>query len=283
MKKWMISIIVSVLAIMALPQEIYADEQADFDAFMEEEFKASMEADYTNLHFTLKDYQSRGIQKPEITMGDFSWDSYEEGVVDAEETLSNLESFSYDALTAEQKHDYDAYHFYLERMIELNQYPEYDFLFYPNGGIQQNIITILTEFLFYTEEDVEDYLTLLTTIPSAFEDAITFSERQIKDGFFMNDSAIDLSVEGIDKFTEKKEDSALIVIFEQNVDAATFLSDTQKEEYKKRNKELVLGTVIPSYENLSTQLTKWKGSRKYGPAVSDLPEGKTYYSEFMKF
>ncbi|MBR2067288.1 MAG: hypothetical protein IJ875_03390, partial [Solobacterium sp.] len=66
MKKWMISIIVSVLAIMALPQEIYADEQADFDAFMEEEFKASMEADYTNLHFTLKDYQSRGIQKPEI-------------------------------------------------------------------------------------------------------------------------------------------------------------------------------------------------------------------------
>ena len=99
----------------------------------------------------------------------------------------------------------------------------------------------------------------------------------------MTDGALDTTLESIDRFTNKKEDNELIIVFNNNVDAFEGLSDKEKEDYKAKNKEIVLNSVVPAYEKLGEKLEGYRGSRKYGNSVYDLPDGKEYYESFVKF
>ena len=275
--------ILLVLLLLVPYTTVKADEGSDFDEFMMEEFKEIIGSDYTSLHFAMKDYESLGIEKPELTIGSVSWDDYADDLEGTKDTLSNLESFDYAKLNDYQKVDYDTYKFYLERMIELNQYPYHDFYFWPNGGLHDNIITTFTEFVFYKKEDIGDYIAVLDTVDEFLDECIEITDKQVKEGYFMPDGALDSTLEAINKFTEKKDDNQLIVIFDKNVDAFEGLSDQERKEYKEKNKAAVLNSVIPAYEKLAKQLESYRGSRKYGNSVYDLPDGKEYYESFVKF
>ena len=271
------------LCLLVSYTEVYADESSDFDEFMTSEFVDMMEGDYTSLHFGLRDYESLGIKKPEVNIGSASWSDYEDDLAGCEESLSNLLSFDYEALDEKQKHEYETYKYYLERMIELNQYPYHDFYFLPNSGIQDNIITTMTEFVFYEKQDFDDYLLVLDDIKNLLDDGLEITDKQVKEGYFMTDGALDTTLESIDRFTNKKEDNELIIVFNNNVDVFEGLSDKEKEDYKAKNKEIVLNSVVPAYEKLGEKLEDYRGSRKYGNSVYDLPDGKEYYESFVKF
>lgn len=261
---------------------VKADESSEFDEFMESEFVDMMESDYTTLHFTVKDYEKLGIEKPELTIGTAAWSDYEDDLQGSTDTLSNLESFDYESLNEYQKRDYDTYKFYLERMIELNQYPYHDFYFWPNGGVHDGIITTFTEFVFYEKQDIDDYLVVLDTVKDFMDDCLEITDKQVNEGYFMPNTALDSTLEAIDKFIAKRDDNELIIIFDKNVDAFEGLTDAEKEEYKAKNKELVLNSVIPAYEKTRNQLDSYRDKRKFGDRVYDLPDGKEYYESYIK-
>jgi len=269
---------------MALSMQVpvMAEENEDFDAFLMDEFVETMESDYLTLHYAIRNYESMGIEKPEANIGVVD-DDYDQAVEDLQETLDKLESFDYNSLSVTQQHDYDAVKFHLENMIALNKYPLFDFYFDPGEGIIDNLITNLTEFVFYEKSDFEDYLDIVESVPGYVEDALELTKKQAKEGYFLNEVALDSSLDAIDKFVEKTTENPLIVIFEENVDAFEGLSDAERKEYKQRNKELILNEYIPSYEHAGEVLESLRGSRAYGDAVCDLPDGKEYYAAFARY
>lgn len=258
------------------------DENQAFEEFMDSEFREMMESDYLTMHYTLKDFSKTGFDKPDLTVGDASWESYGEAYQEGLDTVARLKSFDYDALSEENKINYDTYLFYLERMNELNNMPLLDFAFAPNG-VLDNLTVNFTEFAFYREEDINDYLEVLSTTDSYLDECIELTKRQASEGYFMCDAALTATIETIDKFTGKTDDNELIIIFEKNIDAMEGISDAHRQEYKDRNRDIVLNEYIPAYKKVGEELKKLQGSRKGGASVYDLEGGREYYESLLKF
>lgn len=265
---------------------VYGEENADnadFDEFLTQEFVEAMESDYMSMHFAVKDYESYGIEKPDLTIGDASKESYDDAKQSAEESLKKLKAFDYDSLSDRQKTDYDTYKASLQETIDLNSYPMLDSLFNSSSGIINNLLTNFTEFVFYRQEDVDDYLAVLATVPDYIDQALELTKQQAAQGFFLSDSQLDDTESDISKFTEKTDDNQLIVIFDEAMDAADFLTDEQRADYKAKNRDLVLSSYIPAYAKAGEELEKLRGSANYEGGLCNYSNGgKEYYEALAR-
>lgn len=259
-------------------------ENVLFNEFLDKEFKDEMEADYLNNHYTLNDSSAMGITKPEAKLDpyDFTLESYADFVEDAQISLEELNSFDVNTLTEKQYYDYLDYKNNLENYMELNKYPLFDQYFLPSTGLHENLITTFMEFNFRHVEEYEDYLNLLEDVPEYIEAALELTRYQAENGYFMTDGAVDETIKSIDSFTSKTEDNELITSFNESVDDNDKLSDDLKEEYKKRNKDLILNYFIPAYKDIRKELISLKGSRSIDGGLALYENGAEYYSLYVK-
>lgn len=281
MKKLVNGILGTFLLISSILTPIHAEES--FSEFEDELFQEMMSEDYTTLHFSLRDYQKYGIEKPEVNIGDASWDEYEDSVEDCDEYLKKLQSFDYDSLSETEQKDYRTIAFYLERNKELNSYPYFDWAFNSAEGVIDNLLTTFTEFVFYEKEDIDDYLTTLASVPAYLDQCLENTKKQAAEGYFLTDAMLKETEDAIEKFVDKKDDNELIKIFDENIDAFDGLSAEEKEAYKKKNQEIVLNAYIPSYEKVAEELQKLKGARKADYNVSSLDGGSEYYAALARY
>lgn len=281
MKKLVNGILGSFLMISSILTPIHAKES--FSDFEDELFQEMMSEDYTTLHFSLRDYQKYGIEKPDVNIGDASWDDYEDNVEDCDEYLKKLQSFDYDSLSETEQKDYRTISFYLERNKELNSYPYFDWAFNSAEGVIDNLLTTFTEFVFYEKEDIDDYLATLASVPAYLDQCLENTKKQAAKGYFLTDAMLKATEDAIEKFVDKKDDNELIKIFDENIDAFDGLSAEEKEAYKKKNREIVLNAYIPSYEKVAEELQKLKGSRKADYNVSSLDGGREYYAALARY
>lgn len=281
MKKLVNGILGLFLMISSILTPIHAEES--FSDFEDELFQEMMSEDYTTLHFSLRDYQKYGIEKPDVNIGDASWDDYEDSVEDCDEYLKKLQSFEYDSLSETEQKDYRTIAFYLERNKELNSYPYFDWAFNSAEGVIDNLLTTFTEFVFYEKEDVDDYLATLASVPAYLDQCLENTKKQAAKGYFLTDAMLKATEDAIEKFVDKKDDNELIKIFDENIDAFDGLSAEEKEAYKKKNQEIVLNAYIPSYEKVAEELQKLKGSRKADYNVSSLDGGSEYYAALARY
>ena len=181
---------------------VYAEQSEDdaFEIFMNEEFAEAMGSDYMSMHFTIRDYAAYGIEKPEAVIGTASWDDYADGVAEAEEALADLAGFDSSKLNDAHQHDYDIYKYYLERMKELNAFPDYDWWYMPSEGLIDNLPTNFTEYVFYEQQDIDDYLDILASVSDYIDDTLDITGIQVSHGIFMTDAALDETLSAIDKF-----------------------------------------------------------------------------------
>lgn len=281
MKKLVNGILGTFLLISSILTPIHAEES--FSEFEDELFQEMMSEDYTTLHFSLRDYQKYGIEKPEVNIGDASWDEYEDSVEDCDEYLKKLQSFDYDSLSETEQKDYRTIAFYLERNKELNSYPYFDWAFNSAEGVIDNLLTTFTEFVFYEKEDIDDYLTTLASVPAYLDQCLENTKKQAAEGYFLTDAMLKETEDAIEKFVDKKDDNELIKIFDESIDAFDGLSAEEKEAYKKKNQEIVLNAYIPSYEKVAEELQKLKGARKADYNVSSLDGGSEYYAALARY
>ncbi len=254
---------------------LYAEES--FSDFEERLFQEMMGSDFLNLHFSIEDYESYDIEKPEVTVGETSWKDYEDAIDECELELYELHQFDYDSLSEEEQSDYQKIETSLNQSIQLNSYPYFDFAFNNSSGVLDDLTSNFTEYQFYQKEDIDDYLTLLETVPDYLDDCLEITKKQAKKGYFLTESMLEETEDAIEKFVEKTDDNELIVIFEENIDAFEGLSNSEKQSYKKKNRDLVLNTYIPAYKKVGEELEKLSGSRTAGERVCDLEDGKEYY------
>ena len=119
---------------------VVAEEQ-DFDTFLNECFVQLVDEDYLTVHYSLKNPENYGVTVPEPSLGEISWDDYEQDREEAKVMLDRLLAFDRDSLTEQQKNEYDSLESYLNDMITLNTYPYFDVAFYASGGVLDAIQT----------------------------------------------------------------------------------------------------------------------------------------------
>ena len=135
-----------------------------------------------------------------------------------------------------------------------------------------------------TEEDVQLYLTLLADVERYLNEALTYTQNQARRGYFLQDETLDSTLAEIDRFVEKVDDNALIVNFEEKLDAINSLSDEQRQRYANENETLMKETYLPSYRHVREELEALRGSAKGqgGLAAAYGEQGRAYYELLMQ-
>jgi len=264
--------------------EVVAEE--DFDLLMDEIFADWVSNDALTMNYFLADPYARGIERPASTFGEvLTAESIEKSRQETLDLSNRLDRFEYTSLRDDQKVVYEI----LRRLLELSRILERedDFPFYtgyirPLNGIQVQLPVLLAEFNFYTADDIERYIDLIGDTHRYFTDIIEFERERSRRGFFLNEDNTDSVIEQIESFIENREDNLLITVFDYKIDGFSGLGTEQKEQYKARNRDAVLNSVLRAYDDLLAAMVELRGFGVNPGGLAALPDGRDYAHALLR-
>lgn len=229
------------------------EDNAKFNEFLDKVFKESIESDYMYMHSSVSDYKAMGLTKPEVTLGELKYGLDQETLNEQESYLNELLSFDYDSLSYNQQIDYDLYKYSLYETLCGLFFYKYSLLFSSDTDFSSNLMTNLVEFSFYDEESLEDYLVILQDVTRYIDDAITYSDEQVKDGILHTKYMLDEQVSYIDSVAVD-DNNTIITSFKNNISNLSFIDETKKQDYISKVTDLVKNSINPALKKLSTYL-----------------------------
>lgn len=261
-------------------------EDEDYDSFSEYcdiLMKKCVENDALSAHYDVSDPKDYGVEfsEEDYTLGNVDMDEIAEEYETMKEELEIIQSFDDEDLTEEERITKACLIEYYESKLA---YEGTDWLynaFSPTNGITSALSTNFIEFVFYDEEDVEQYLMFLKDIPNYMEQLFEFTRTQSEMGYFMPDYVADLTIEACEQYLDA-EVEPLIVTFEEKINKLD-ISDSAKEEYIATNEEYVEEYYLPVYEDTIDFLEELKGTGiNDGGMVGFGKIGKQYYEAIVR-
>lgn len=259
------------------------DEQERFD-----EVRQAMVLDYASsstasLHFMVLNRDAFGIKDVPVKYGDFDLDFGDKGYKLYSDQLETLKTFNKNDLTTQQQEDLEVHIAWLHNKINELRTINMAFLFNEDNGLVNTVKIVLMEYEFYNKRDVEEYVTMLSDIPTYLSKGLEFTKKQANDGYYMYDSTIDSTVSTINRLLSKNDDNALIVSFDRRIDDLKDLSIQEKVDFKAQNKKAIIDEVLPSIQQVKDELLSLKGKRNENDLLTEsISQGSDYYSTLIK-
>src|SRR5574344_1232915 len=145
-------------------------EQDAFDTYMDEIFVKEVPCNTISLHYLLAHPENFGITSYNVTLGQATKAEFDKGTTDMTAYLDKVNSFNYDLLTDKQQLTYKIVKTNLEDSLKnTNDYYYYTEYLSPLKGMQSQIPTLLSDYTFYKEKDVQDYIAILGLFPDYFK------------------------------------------------------------------------------------------------------------------
>ena len=166
-----------------------AEQFKNFDAFTEHLFQESVTANTINLHYTLSNPAMYGITDYKPTLGTISKNGHEKSIANLENTKKALNSFPYDSLSTQNQMTYDILSDFIKQELSASSYYYYNEFLRSSTGTQAELPILFAEYTFRNEQDVTDYLTLLSQLENYFKQIASFEKEKSDKGLFMSDFA----------------------------------------------------------------------------------------------
>lgn len=259
-------------------------EQQEFEQYLDNYFKDVVTDDTLTYNYTIRDGADYGLEEPEVTLGDPGMTAEEIGQ-DKEEFegwVKKLDAIDRSCLTEDQKLTYDVLDEYFEVSAGIFDNVYLYEPFSPMRGLQANIATNFTDYRFDDKGDVERYIELLGQIPDYFAEYLDFEQEKSEKGYFMSDAVCDKVISQCKDFVADKENHFMVTTFNDNIDALDFLTDEEKAEYKEANKQAVVNSLLPAFENVAAVLSGLKGTGTNDGGICNYDGGKEYYEYLLK-
>ena len=257
--------------------------QHNFDNFINQLFVQQVQSDTLSLNYSLSKPENYGIIQSVITLGEYSAAQMNKRLLGSENHLKSLNSFQYNLLNADQKLTYDILKKYLELELVSGNYLYYNECLGPTTGIQAQLPILLAEYNFYTKKDIDNYIALLPSVYTYFQDIATFEREKSAKGLFMNDNVADRIINQCKSFIVDPENNFLIEYFNEKVSTYKGLSDSEIVNYQEANRDGVLQYIIPAYELIIEVLEELKGTGTNPSGLFHYPQGKEYYECLTKY
>lgn len=254
---------------------------AGFDNFTDELFRQEVQTNAITMHYTLKDPDTYGIHSMPNTLGTYSTDS-SAACVFAENCLAVLRKYKYSLLSDENKLTYDILENYLETALEGAPYTLYDEPLSPMTGAQAQLPVLLSEYRFYSANDIDTYLTLLENVPEYMDSLISFEQAKSDAGLFMASYTADDIIKECNSFVLMGNTNYLYSTFNSRIEEIEDLSQETKNTYIAKNEELIETAVFPAYTNLKNALSALRTTGKNQNGLCYLPDGTGYYEYLVK-
>lgn len=258
-----------------------AKDEKLFSSFSRECFIEFVSKDSVGLHFKLSDPSKYGLSGNTSVYSDISLKAQQEECDHAASLLGQLHSFDRSKLSKNQQLTYDIFERKLEQTVKSRDYLLYQSLLGSNG-LPSQIPVSLSEYYFDNENDIKNYLALLSQLPQVFDQLIAFEQDRNDAGNYTAAFIIDNTINQIDQFLSgSEEDNLLIDTFEDRIRSVDGLSDDQKKTYINNNRALFKQVVIPSYQSLKNTLSSWKTASSQKERLAQHDKGKEYYQMLL--
>ena len=261
---------------------LFETESERFDRRMEELFLEEIAANTLDLHYTLAYPENFGITDYEVTLGEYSLSGMEEREVWLAEFEKELLGYKVGRLDDDQLLTYDILLDYVQTERSVDGLSLYSEALGPISGYQADLPIILAEYTFRTERDIEDYLELVSQVDELFADIVTFEQKKADAGLFMPDYVADEVIDQCEEFISAGEDNYMIEVFDDKLDAFAGLTGEQKEAYRERNREIILGDVTDGFKLLIDGLEELKGSGTNDLGLCYYEDGTRYYEYLVR-
>lgn len=253
-----------------------------FSAYTDQLFRQELKQNILNLHYTVADPASMGISDYTVSLGAFDLKQISLEYASLENRKAKLESFCYQDLTSDNRLTSDILLLAAETDLSSdNRYTLYEMLS-PSLGIQAQLPILLAEYTFRSEQDIQDYLKLLSSITEYFQGILSFERMKSREGTFMSDTTADRVIQQCQAFIADPGSNYLDSVFREKLEQFSGLSSEKKEAYCRLHERLISECVIPSYQNLIEGLLELKGTGTNTGGLCGLPGGKAYYEYLLK-
>lgn len=257
--------------------------QQAFSNYLDQVFRSEITSSTLNMHYTLAHPENYGVNEYPITYGTISSNEGTETSAILENWEYNLNNFDKEGLSTSQQMTYDIMMDFIQEEEPAAKYTLYREILKPTTGIQSQLPVLMAEYTFYDEQDVKDYLELLSCVPDYFLKIVDFEKKKAQKGMFMSSFAAEDIIVQCRNFTAEPENNYMLSTFEDRIDTMEAISPEVAEDYKMQNRQLVTEQIIPSYHNLADEIELLKDTGKNSQGLCYLEDGKDYYTYLVSY
>ena len=256
-------------------------ENGKFESFTEEIFKNEVSGSTLTLHYALANPEKQGITRSRATLGTVFSDINESQKL-CQQYEDKLKSFSYSRLSRENRLTLDMLLLYFHTQNSLGDNYLLEEPLGPSLGIQAQLPVLLAEYAFYEDQDITDYLNLLSSVDSYFQSILTFEQKKSQAGYFMSDATLDRILKQCSDFIKDPESNYMLEIFQQKLEDYGKFSKEDQQILIEKHKEILLNKVIPAYQMMMNGLEKLRGTGTNDRGLAYFEGGKEYYQYLLQ-
>lgn len=250
-------------------------EDQRFENYTDQLFRQELSENTLSLHYTLKNPTTYNIVNSSVSLGTYQTDTSNLSA-SLENSLSLLHSYDKTKLSKRNQATYEILENHLSYSLKSSQYLLYEEPLASLTGAQAQLPILLSEYQFYTKQDVDTYLALLAETPEYFASILDFEEEKAKHGLFMSKPQADAIIDECETFINLQNNNFLYSSFEQRLQTLN-LPKKEKDAYVEKNVDSIKQYVYPAYEQLMQGLHELKNSGTNSGGLCHLPEGDKYY------
>lgn len=256
-------------------------EDGRFRSFTRKVFQKEVSGSLLSLHYSLAHPEKENIARPAPTLGTVTSDMTDTYQL-CRNYISKLKSFSYSRLSRENQLALDMLLLCFDTRLSLKGQELLEEMLSPSLGIQAQLPVLLAEYAFYEDQDISDYLNLLTSIGPYFDSILRFEEKKAAAGLFMSDRTLERILKQCRAFIQDPESNYMLEVFSEKLQDYGKFSPEDQKELEEQHKNILLNKVIPAYQKLMSGLESLKGSGVSSRGLAHFPGGRKYYEYLLK-
>ena len=259
---------------------VISDDNA-FRALTDNIFQEEVSGSMLTLHYSLAYPEKKQISRPSPSLGTIST-NMDSTYQKYEQYLQKLKNFSASRLNHENQITRDMLLLYYQTQLSSRDYPLLDEPLSPSLGIQAQLPVLLAEYAFYEDQDIADYLNLLTSIKPYFQSLLAYERQKSEAGYFMSDTTLNRILEQCSAFIKDPENNYMLDVFSRKLTAYGRFSKKEQTKLINCHKKILLTGVIPAYQELMTGLSELKNSGSTSRGLKHFEGGTEYYRYLLQ-
>jgi uncharacterized protein (DUF885 family) len=256
-------------------------ENARFENFTKEIFENEISGSALTFHYSIANPEEAGISRPAASLGTIDTDM-EQTYALCEKYENQLKDFSYSKLSQENQITLDMLLLYFHTRLTSEDSWLLEEVLSPSLGIQAQLPVLLAEYAFYEDQDITDYLNLLSSIGPYFDSILDYEKEKSAAGYFMSDATLDRICSQCSSFIQDPDSNYMQEIFSQKIADYGGLSQKDQDALNAAHKKILNEQVIPAYQRLITGLQSLRGTGTNDRGLAGFSEGQQYYLYLLK-
>lgn len=252
-----------------------------FLSLTEKIFREEVSGSMLTLHYSLAFPEKKQISRPSPTLGTVSTAS-DATYQKYEQYIHKLKEFNPTGLSRENQITRDMLLLYYQTQLLSRDYPLLDEPLSPSLGIQAQLPVLLAEYTFYEDQDIADYLNLLSSVRPYFQSILAYEQKKSEAGYFMSNATLNRILKQCSTFIENPNENYMLDIFSQKLKDYARFSEEDQKKLNDRHRKILLNSVIPAYQELMTGLNRLKNTGASSRGLKHFKGGAEYYQYLLK-